>query len=200
MQSYLPEGRSARIVAASVLLHGLLLAVLLHHSPIRVAPVRMPGTAHGTRMMLTYLPGPAPSASPSIAHARTPPRPVHPHSLRPAPTQAQSTPQPAPAHENSGSGADALGDGDITIALMQFAPDPKPDLSRLPRGSHGDVVLDAVIDENGRIAELSVKQGIGYGIDESVVATFQQWTFHPALRDGKPVTSRQEFLFHFERG
>ena len=91
-------------------------------------------------------------------------------------------------------------DGDISIALMQFFPDPHPDLSRLPPGSRGDVILEAVIDATGRITQLTVKQGLGHGVDETVVATVQQWTFHPAMRDGKPISSQQEFHFHYERG
>ena len=95
----------------------------------------------------------------------------------------------APAPPNpalpSGTGIDAQGDGDMSIALMQFFPDPQPDLSRLPHGSRGDVVLEAVIDAGGHIAQLVVKQGLGYGVDETVVATVEHWTFQPAMRDGK---------------
>jgi protein TonB len=93
---------------------------------------------------------------------------------------------------------DALGDGDISIALMQYFPDPRPDLSRLPHGSRGDVILEATIDATGKISQLTVKQGLGYGVDEAVVATVQQWTFRPAERGGKAVASEQEFHFHFE--
>jgi protein TonB len=191
--------RSTRIIAASSLLHVLLVAALLVHGRVRGVAVRLPGTAHGANMVLTYLPGPAPSAAAHVAPRRA---------LRPkpaaltAPALTQATPQntaEAP-HPNPGSGVDALGEGDISIALMQFSPDPTPDLSRLPHGSHGDVVLDAVIDASGRIAQLTVKQGLGYGVDEAVVAAVQQWTFHPAMRDGRPIASRQEFLFHYERG
>jgi protein TonB len=124
--------------------------------------------------------------------------------MHPAPSIAQAALVTAPSSQSSqqtpGSGVDALGEGDISIALMQFFPDPKPDLTRLPHGSRGDVVLEAVIDADGRIAQLTVKQGVGYGVDESVIATVEQWTFHPAMRDGKPIASQQELHFHYERG
>ena len=42
-------------------------------------------------------------------------------------------------------------------------------------------------------------KGLGYGVDEAVMATVQQWTFHPATRNGQPVPSEQELLFHYER-
>lgn len=96
-------------------------------------------------------------------------------------------------------GNDALGTGDINIALLSVFPTPKPDLSQLPRGAKGDVVLDVVIDENGKIAKLTMERGVGHGVDESVIATVRNWEFHPATRNGKPVASEQELLFHFER-
>jgi protein TonB len=37
-------------------------------------------------------------------------------------------------------------------------------------------------------------------VDESVLATVQTWTFKPATKDGKPVASEQQLLFHYERG
>ncbi len=198
-------GRSARIAAASLLVHLLLLVALVHRSRVWVAPVRLPGTSHGTRMVLTYLPGPAPSTAAMVARVKpqrtlVPPRPP----MHPAPSIAQAALVTAPSSQSwqqtPGSGVDALGEGDISIALMQFFPDPKPDLTRLPHGSRGDVVLEAVIDADGRIAQLTVKQGVGYGVDESVIATVEQWTFHPAMRDGKPIASQQELHFHYERG
>ncbi len=194
------SARGVRIVTVSLSLHLVLIAVLAHRSRVWIAPVRLPGTAHGTRMVLTYLPGSRAFAAAGVASARRgPARP-----LRAARVAAPSPAVPAsPAEtlqQNPGSGADALGEGDVSIALMQFFPDPQPDLTRLPHGSRGDVVLEAVISAEGRIAQLTVKQGLGYGVDESVVATVAQWTFLPALRDGKPVASQQEFHFHYERG
>ncbi len=203
--SHLLPGRRARIAAASVLVHLLLIVAIVHRSRVWVAPVRLPGTVRGTRMVLTYLPGPAPSASSVSARVKPLPRLVPPRpAMRPALTIAQTAPVASPSLQASqqtpGSGVDALGEGDISIALMQFFPDPNPDLTRLPHGSRGDVVLEAIIDANGRIAQLTVKQGVGYGVDQSVIATVEQWTFHPAMRDGKPIPSRQELHFHYERG
>ncbi len=195
--------RSTRVVGASLLVHLLLVVFLLHRSRIWVAPAHLPGTSHGTRMVLTYMPGHASLATPVTRVVKvTAPvsrRLMTPKVPRPVLHAAQAS-QAAAAAQPIGSGLDALGQGDVSIALMQFFPDPKPDLSRLPQGTRGDVVLEAVIDAGGRIAQLTVKQGVGYGVDESVLATVQQWTFHPAMRDGKPVASQQEFHFHYERG
>jgi protein TonB len=185
-------------VAASILAHVLLLAALLVPPPVRVAAVHLPGTARGTQLALAYLPAGALSAPAATARAK-PRRVVATLSRQALAAPGEPRPAQVPQHP-AGGGVDALGDGDISIALMQFFPDPRPDLSRLPRGSRGDVVLEAIIDASGRIVQLTVKQGLGYGVDESVIATVEQWTFHPAMRDGKPVASQQEFHFHYERG
>ena len=106
-------------------------------------------------------------------------------------------PQPAPKHI---TGADGLGDGNLTIALELAHPYPHPDLTQLPSGTSGDVIVDVVIDSAGRIAKFTLNRGLGHGIDETVLATIQQWTFQPATRNGVPVASEQELLFHYVRG
>jgi TonB family protein len=81
---------------------------------------------------------------------------------------------------------DALGDGDTTVALVVVHPSPKPDLSQLPSGTSGDVIVDVVIDKDGKIAKYTMMRGLGHGVDQTVLATIQQWTFQPATRNGIP--------------
>ena len=113
---------------------------------------------------------------------------------------APNTSSPVSATPDSSSGTDSLGSGDISIAVLKASPRPRPDLSQLPRGSAGDVVLDAVIGPDGSIEKLTLVRGLGHGIDEVVIATVQAWTFLPATKDGKPIASEQELHFHYERG
>lgn len=56
-----------------------------------------------------------------------------------------------------------------------------------------------VIDEQGRIVKTQVALSMGQGIDDTVLAAIQTWTFKPATKDGIPVPSEQELLFHYER-
>jgi len=93
-----------------------------------------------------------------------------------------------------------MGSGNINIALHSFFPTPKPNLSVLPRGTKGDVILDVVIDDTGKIVGITMTTGLGYGVDETVIGTVQRWTFHPATKDGRPVASEQELHFHYEAG
>jgi protein TonB len=157
-------------------------------------------------MVLTYLPGRTALSSPAPVKAAV---------VRPAPVTAldkaalpvrkteaavASTNAPVSAHPDGTTGDDALGSGNVNIALVRSFPSPKPDLTKLPRGTSGDVVVDIVIDAEGKVASLTTMKGLGYGIDEVVAATVQQWVFQPATKDGKPVASEQELHFHYERG
>jgi protein TonB len=203
-----PQRRTSKPVVGAMLVHALLLATLVHWSKPWVAPLRLPGSAHGTKFLLTYSPGRAPApavashakARPKLAEAKSLlPKPPVPEAKETAPTPT-TPPAVAAAQPDTTTGADALGTGNINIALASYFPAPKPDLSSLPSGTRGDVVLDIVIDTTGKISDLKMTHGLGHGIDESVIATVHQWIFHPATKDGQPVASEQELHFHYERG
>jgi len=197
--------RTSKHTIGSIAVHLLVLTALLHHSKPWVAPIRLPGTEHGSNLILAYLPGRAPAQS-TVATPKTAPQLAESKSPLPTPPKAKTKPtassnanSPASNQPDSTTGADALGSGNIDIALASFFPTPKPDLSALPSGTKGDVILDIVIDATGKISDLKITSGLGHGIDETVIATVQQWTFHPATRNGEPVASEQELHFHYEK-
>ncbi len=196
-------------IGISGLAHLLVLLAFVHERRLWVAPMRLPGDAHGSRMLLTYMPGhsPAPSNMPvKVAITKPVVTPKTAVDRVPLPVKkaeeasAASTTAPAAAHPDGTVGDDALGTGNVNIALVRSYPSPKPDLSKLPRGTSGDVVVDIVIDAEGKITSVTQTKGLGFGVDEVVIATVQQWVFKPATKDGKPVASEQELHFHFERG
>ena len=189
------------LVSAAV--HLVLLLCLLSGArwSARVVPYRLPGTALGVTPLTYYSPGsyqPVMSATPH----------KNPEQFRssPAPIPVPSAPKLdssnlAGTQPGVGSSAQSgLGEGDITIALETYFPYPKPDLSALPPGTKGDVILDAVVDEHGKISQLTLIKGLGSPIDETVIATVQQWTYTPAMKQGVPVASERELHFHYERG
>jgi protein TonB len=198
--------RTPNYALASSLLHLLLLAALVHQRAFWVAPIRIPGSPHGTNLLLTYSPGKAPLQT-SAPNPKTQPRQAKATTPLPTPptqkpkdtTASPNTSSPASTQPDSAAGADSLGSGNINIALLSYFPTPKPDLSALPRGTKGDVILDIVIDTTGKIADIKMTSGLGHGIDENVIATVQQWTFRPATKDGQPVASEQELHFHYEK-
>jgi len=189
-----------RLILASALLHVAALAIILHVRTIHVEPTRYPGTALGGHISLTYSPG---RARTEIAQAA--PRPAAAKVTMPVKSLTVSqasgnSVSPASAHPNAAQGGDALGSGNVTVALATFFPAPKPDLTQLPHGTRGDVMVDVTIDEQGKIVDTQVAQSMGDGIDQIVLTTIQTWTFKPATKDGVAVPSQQELLFHYERG
>lgn len=192
-----------RSTILSVTVHGAIIGAFLLLSmacgPV-LAPQHLAGTVQGTAILPSYqLAGSPPGVASAVAAAHTrgpaPPR-LH-KSTAPKPAQISAPAVPSAVGDASEG---SLGDGDISIALVQFHPRPQPDLSSLPEGGGGDVVLNALIDAQGRVAELTVSKSLGAAVDQQVIATVQQWTFTPAKRNGTPIPSEQSILFHYERG
>jgi protein TonB len=192
---------SSRWITTSFAVHAAVIGFLfLNHAPKLTQPDR-PGDHNGHNLLLTYSPGSSsPAAALQAEKAPAPkPTPIPKIAAPVAAKTATSTPSTV-VGTDTGSGNDALGDGNITLALELAHPYPKPDLSRMPSGTRGDVIVDVVIDKTGKIAKSTLARGLGNGIDETVLATIQQWTFQPATRNGVPVASEQELLFHYEKG
>ncbi len=193
--------RAWRSTGVSVAVHGAVVALLLGitlHAPM-LAPKHLPGTAQGTVLMFNYQTLGAPPGS-TTAKARE--QAKGPAVPQPAKSDVKKAVQLARAATNEapGNAADGSeGDGNISIALVQFHPRPQPDLSTLTPGASGDVVLDALIDAEGKVAHLAVTKSLGPNVDQQVIATVQTWTFTPATRNGVPIASEQELLFHYER-
>ncbi|HKH45864.1 MAG TPA: energy transducer TonB [Thermoanaerobaculia bacterium] len=51
----------------------------------------------------------------------------------------------------------------------------------------GRVILQAVIDERGRVTDVRVLQGLPMGLDQAAVETVRNWTFEPAKLQGRAV-------------
>ncbi|ADW67127.1 energy transducer TonB [Granulicella tundricola] len=168
---------------ASVVLHVVVVAALLYKVQGVAKAHRAKSVA---RVLVPYAPGHTAAA-----------QPPKPKIIRPKvePKIALKEPEPPPP----ASGGDPTGEADVSVAMANFYPAPKPDLSELPHGTHGDIVVDVTIDEDGKVVYTHVDEGLGHGVDEAVLAVLQTWTFYPATKAGKPVASVQQLLFHFDR-
>lgn len=65
------------------------------------------------------------------------------------------------------------------------------------RGIQGNVIVQAYFDENGNASVLMVVKGLGYGLDENVLAAVKDWRFAPALQNGLPVSAVAEIEVPF---
>lgn len=86
---------------------------------------------------------------------------------------------------------------EIVPALPQVFPDPAVSRNDLPPGVQGDVIVEVTIDEQGNVIETKLIRGIGYGIEDRVLATLRQWHFRPASKDGVTIASQHIVTFHY---
>jgi protein TonB len=189
-------------VALSVVAHAVVLlsVVGVFHRTPKLVLYRLPGAKQGVQYLTYYSPGSTEVAQSDIAaKAVTKPEPKSVvHSVAAAPQVEEATALTTERGVGN-AGQSGIGDGNITIALQKFFPYPTPSLATLPRGAAGDVILNAVIDEHGKISELTLLRGLGPAIDNDVIQTVNQWTYTPATKDGVAVPSVQELHFHYER-
>lgn len=213
--------RIAPAAALSSALHLIAIPVILLYGlrhPVRI--VNSGGTQAGPHIDLVYMPQGAAVSHPHLAQksklplvskAVAPAKPLLPEltqlplpPVAPPPAAAQASGSSSPSSASSASGqtmatnTSGLGDPE-QIALTTYSPSPAPDLSAMPRGTQGDVIVDVTISADGKVSDLMVVKTLGYGIESSVVDTVRNWTFHPATKNGVPVASVQELLFHFAR-
>lgn len=75
----------------------------------------------------------------------------------------------------------------------------EPEFSPLARAEHiqGTVVLQLVVTEKGRAAEIQVISPLGYELDERAIAAIQQWEFVPGQKNGVPVPVRATIEVNF---
>ena len=141
---------------------------------------------------------PRPSLHASLAHDPTPPR------QRSKPSQTDQPSQPLALEETArGSspwgripGSPIAGD-EVVPALPEVFPDPPVSRADLPVGVEGDVIVEVTIDAQGNVVETKLLQGIGYGIEQKVLAVLQRWHFRPAMRDGVAIASQHIAHFHY---
>ncbi len=85
---------------------------------------------------------------------------------------------------------------EIRPALPVSTSDPVTYPWELP-DAEGNVVVEITIDERGEITAKTVLQSLGPKLDEKVLVALDNWHFHPATRNGSPIPSKQDAIFHF---
>jgi TonB family protein len=215
-------GRPRRSLPASIALHLVIFLVLLRgRSPIFVAPSSALGGVHGTSVTHLYwardsahLPQVKSSDSTSKARAAS-----KPHLVWKKATGAEVASNFAPPTLESKSGRDAetasslspsagspygsLSDDasagqEIRPALPAVTSEPQLGPEDLRGVAEGNVVIEITIDESGTIVNKAVVQSMGLAIDTRVLAALENWRFRPATRDGVPIPSKQDVVYHFK--
>ena len=85
---------------------------------------------------------------------------------------------------------------EIRPALPVATSDPVVFPWQLPT-SPGNEVIEITIDERGEIVSKTVLQSLGPEIDSKCLAALENWHFRPATRNGSPIPSKQDAIFPF---
>jgi TonB family protein len=202
--------RNYRLIAASVIAHMGLLAVILLHRPAitqLVASELAYGNGEHSSRVVYIAPGDEPLSLPDPSLLL--PTKITPRRQRVPTPKKREQPQPVAANaevaaqpSRAGSPLGTLIEGPISghevhVAYPIVFPDPALSRSQLPAGLQGDVIVEVTIDAQGNVVETRVMQAIGHGIDEKIVSALRQWHFQPATLDGTPVASKHDVHFHF---
>ncbi len=58
-------------------------------------------------------------------------------------------------------------------------------------------MLQLVVSEKGRAADIQVISPLGYGLDENAIAAIQKWEFMPGQKNGVAVPVRATIMVNF---
>lgn len=87
--------------------------------------------------------------------------------------------------------------GDVQAPVKVYAPNPRYTEEARQARIQGFVILQAVIDREGKVASIEVLKGLPNGLDKSAVDTVKQWTFRPATKNGEPVAVYYDLTVSF---
>lgn len=76
---------------------------------------------------------------------------------------------------------------DVSAPVKVHAPQPLYTEGARAARIQGVVILQAIIDAAGKVADVKVLKGLPEGLDRSAIETIKTWTFEPARRAGLPV-------------
>ena len=86
---------------------------------------------------------------------------------------------------------------DVRPAIETTLIDPPVSKTEIPAGVEGDVIVEITIDEQGNVTGAKLLKGIGFGIDEKILATVHNWHYRPATKDGVPIPSKYDARWHY---
>lgn len=177
--------------ALSVALHLILLLLVSNAWWMGAHELRPVGSPRGSRIVTIY---DLPQASPGKSQIRKPLI----HTVRPRPTRTTAPVHVPDLPEATAPGSDqALGNGEVSITYLQGFPAEKPELAGT--GPTGDIELDVQINEMGRIEQIHTRRGMTDTINRTIIAMVEQWIFHPAMRNGRPISTSERLHFHYDR-
>jgi Ca-activated chloride channel family protein len=96
-----------------------------------------------------------------------------------------------PATGNPISGPGIVGPKAVYSPIPPYPPSAQQDRVT------GEVFMEAVVDENGRVQSVRVTRSARADLDDSAVATLKTWRFEPARQNGQAVPAKIDITMAF---
>ena len=90
-----------------------------------------------------------------------------------------------------------LAGGSITGPVPIYSPDPEFSEEARKAKLQGQVVLEVVVDTDGRAHRIRVRASLGLGLDEKAIEAVETWRFRPGHRNGKPMAVPATIYINF---
>lgn len=141
-------------------------------------------------------PSPAGAAQGAVTIQGDPPvvpEPATPASSDPAATQAARTepsapPADAPATPTAAPATNAPSTTPVIVPPVVIAQAiPRPSDVSVPMGSPQTILMEIVIDENGRVERAEIRKSVDRLYETQLVAATRGWRYRPATQNGRPV-------------
>ena len=118
-----------------------------------------------------------PLNEPLTDYEASPPEPEeNPIQMAALPSEAEMTPEPSPSG--------------IREAIPLYRENPPPRYPRIARrkGYEGTVVLEVLVNIEGKVAECRIIRSCGYSVlDEAAIKSIRNWLFEPGMRGEEKV-------------
>jgi TonB family protein len=103
-----------------------------------------------------------------------------------APRTAGSSPAPAAA---SGPRTYSMDDEGVSppVAIEQRIPTMTPQMQMITKALKSNGIVDIVIDETGRVVDVTIRQSLNSTFDTLIARTARNWKYQPAMKDGVAV-------------
>jgi protein TonB len=100
---------------------------------------------------------------------------------------------------NTGGGLPNAGTGGYGFPECLYCPRADYSDEAMKVKIQGVVMLLAVVTADGRVTQVQVVKGLGYGLDENAIKAARTWRLRPALGpDGKPAAVRETIEMQFQ--
>jgi len=98
---------------------------------------------------------------------------------------------------NYGGGLKTVGGG-VSSPMVIYKVDPEFSEEARKAKFMGVVLVNLIVDAQGRPQNVHVLRGVGMGLDENAVAAVKQYRFKPAIENGKPVPVEMNVEVNFQ--